>query len=66
MAELFPQIEPYEFGFLEVDSIHKIYWEKTGNSEGVPILVLHGGPGAPCKTKMGTPSLFPVFSQYIL
>ena len=44
MAELFPQIEPYEFGFLEVDSIHKIYWEKTGNSEGVPILVLHGGP----------------------
>ena len=52
MAELFPQIEPYEFGFLEVDSIHKIYWEKTGNSEGVPILVLHGGPGAGGNTSL--------------
>ena len=46
MAELFPQIEPYEFGLLEVNNIHKIYWEKVGNSKGVPILVLHGGPGA--------------------
>ena len=46
MTELFPQIEPYEFGFLEVDNIHKIYWEKVGNNRGVPILVLHGGPGA--------------------
>ena len=52
MAELFPQIEPYEFGFLEVDSIHKIYWEKAGNSEGVPILVLHGGPGAGGNTSL--------------
>ena len=46
MAKLFPQIEPYEFGLLEVNNIHKIYWEKVGNSKGVPILVLHGGPGA--------------------
>ena len=52
MAKLFPQIEPYEFGFLEVDSIHKIYWEKVGNSEGVPILVLHGGPGAGGNTSL--------------
>jgi proline iminopeptidase len=46
MSELFPHIEPYEFGLLEVDNIHKIYWEKVGNNKGVPILVLHGGPGA--------------------
>ena len=52
MAELFPQIEPYEFGFLEVDSIHKIYWEKVGNSDGIPILVLHGGPGAGGNTSL--------------
>ena len=52
MAELFPQIEPYEFGFLEVDIIHKIYWDKVGNSEGVPILVLHGGPGAGGNTSL--------------
>ena len=46
MAELFPHIEPYKFGLLEVSNIHKIYWEKVGNIKGVPILVLHGGPGA--------------------
>ena len=52
MAELFPQIEPYEFGLLEVDNIHKIYWEKVGNSKGMPVLVLHGGPGAGGNTSL--------------
>jgi len=28
MLDLFPQIEPYEYGLLDVDNIHKIYWEK--------------------------------------
>ena len=46
MLELFPHIEPYEFGLLDVDNIHKIYWEKLGNKKGIPVLVLHGGPGA--------------------
>ena len=46
MLELFPHIEPYEFGFLDVDNVHKIYWEKLGNKKGIPVLVLHGGPGA--------------------
>ena len=46
MLDLFPHIEPYEYGLLEVDNIHKIYWEKNGNKKGVPVLVLHGGPGA--------------------
>lgn len=52
MSELFPQIEPYECGLLEVDNIHKIYWEKVGNSKGIPILVLHGGPGAGGNTSL--------------
>jgi proline iminopeptidase len=46
MRELFPPITPYSQGFLSVDDIHTIYWEQSGNPDGVPILVVHGGPGA--------------------
>lgn len=46
MLDLFPAITPYSSGFLEVDSQHNIYWEQSGNPEGVPIVLLHGGPGA--------------------
>jgi proline iminopeptidase len=46
MRELFPPITPYSQGFLSVDAIHTIYWEQSGNPDGVPILVVHGGPGA--------------------
>ena len=45
---LFPPIEPSRSGYLAVDSIHKIYWEECGNPAGVPVLFLHGGPGAGC------------------
>jgi proline iminopeptidase len=31
-----------------VDDIHTIYWEECGNPAGVPVLFLHGGPGAGC------------------
>ena len=42
---LFPEIEPLETGFLEVSSIHTIYWERSGNPNGKKILIIHGGPG---------------------
>ena len=42
---LFPTIEPLETGFLEVSSIHTIYWERSGNPNGKKILIIHGGPG---------------------
>jgi len=42
---LFPEIEPSEKGFLEVSSIHNIYWERSGNPNGKKILIIHGGPG---------------------
>lgn len=45
-SELFPPIDPYQTGFLRVDDPHEIYWEQCGNPDGVPILFLHGGPGA--------------------
>ena len=33
-------------GHLKVSYIHKIYYEEFGNPNGIPILFLHGGPGA--------------------
>ncbi|CAK0764838.1 putative proline iminopeptidase [Azospirillaceae bacterium] len=45
-ADFYPPIDPLRFGFLNVDSLHTLYWEESGNPEGVPIVFLHGGPGA--------------------
>ncbi len=47
---LFPPISPYGSGYLTVDDTHQLYWEQCGNPDGVPILVLHGGPGGGCTT----------------
>lgn len=46
--ELFPPIEPYEHGMLDVGDGQKIYWEGCGNPAGKPAVVLHGGPGSGC------------------
>jgi proline iminopeptidase len=43
---VFPPIEPYRRGRLQVDDVHNLYWEECGNPNGVPVLFLHGGPGA--------------------
>jgi proline iminopeptidase len=42
---LYPSIEPNHTGMLEVDDIHTLYWEESGNPKGVPVVFLHGGPG---------------------
>jgi proline iminopeptidase len=44
-TSLFPPIEPYRHGMLEVDDLHTLYWEECGNPDGQPVLFLHGGPG---------------------
>ncbi len=44
--DLFPEIEPYAQGYLAVDAPHELYWEESGNPDGMPVLFLHGGPGA--------------------
>ena len=46
LREFFPPLEPYAKGMLRVDDIHTLYWEECGNPQGVPMLFLHGGPGA--------------------
>ena len=45
-SDLFSEISPYASGMLAVDGRHTIYWEQSGNPEGVPVVFLHGGPGA--------------------
>ncbi len=48
MFILYPDIKPYSERRLSVDSVHTIYVEESGNPQGLPVLVLHGGPGAGC------------------
>ena len=42
---LYPEIEPYETGMLDVGDGHSLYWELSGNPDGKPVVFLHGGPG---------------------
>jgi proline iminopeptidase len=42
---LYPTIEPYRRGRLQVSDLHEIYFEECGNPKGQPVVVLHGGPG---------------------
>lgn len=44
---LYPALEPRVSGFLQRGG-HRVYWEESGSAEGVPVLFLHGGPGAGC------------------
>ncbi len=43
---LFPEIEPYRAGNLQVSPLHSLYFEEVGNPAGRPVVFLHGGPGA--------------------
>jgi proline iminopeptidase len=45
---MYPEIEPYDHGMLDVGDGNCIYWETCGNPRGKPALVLHGGPGSGC------------------
>lgn len=46
MRTLYPEIEPFDTGMLDVGDGHRLYWEVSGNPEGKPVVFLHGGPGA--------------------
>lgn len=45
---LYPAIEPFEVGRLDVGDGHQVYFERCGNPAGMPAVFLHGGPGAGC------------------
>lgn len=46
MRELYPDLEPYQTSQLAVDATHTLYVEECGNPDGLPVVFLHGGPGA--------------------
>lgn len=45
---MYPEIEPYASGMLDVGDGHSVYWEECGNPDGKPVVFLHGGPGGGC------------------
>ncbi|AJE44970.1 prolyl aminopeptidase [Celeribacter indicus] len=49
---LYPQIAVYDHRMLEVGDGHRIYVEQSGNPNGIPVVVLHGGPGGGCSPYM--------------
>jgi proline iminopeptidase len=52
MRTLYPEIECFDSGTLQVDGRHTLYYEQCGNPQGKPVVLLHGGPGAGCSAKM--------------
>ena len=48
---LYPELEPFESGMLQVSPLHTLYYEQSGNPHGKPVVFLHGGPGAGCNGK---------------
>lgn len=55
MRELYPPIQPYRDGYLQVSQLHRIYFEESGNPQGKPVIFLHGGPGG---------GIDPIYRQY--
>lgn len=51
MHKLYPPIKANRSFTLKVDSVHEIYVEESGNPQGLPVLFVHGGPGAGCEDK---------------
>ena len=55
MRDLYPSIEPYHQGKLQVSELHTIHYEESGNAVGQPVIFLHGGPGG---------GISPMYRQY--
>lgn len=49
MLTLYPDIEPYARHRLAVEPPHELYLEESGNPDGIPVVVIHGGPGGGCE-----------------
>lgn len=61
--QLYPEIEPYETGMLDVGEGHSLYWERVGTPGAKPAVFLHGGPGggiAPDHRRQWDPKLYDV------
>ncbi|MGW5309789.1 prolyl aminopeptidase [Nocardia thailandica] len=45
MRTLYPPVEPYATGLLDVGDGQRVYWETSGDPDGKPVVFVHGGPG---------------------
>ena len=60
----YPEIEPFAVHTLKVSELHTLYVEEVGNPDGLPVIYLHGGPGAGIQPKnrcFFNPQLFHVY-----
>ncbi|MGS1015866.1 prolyl aminopeptidase [Allosphingosinicella humi] len=63
LRTLYPAIEPYETGMLDVGDGHRIYYERCGTKGAKPAVFLHGGPGggsSPDHRRQFDPALYDV------
>lgn len=51
-GRLHPLVEPFDQRMISVSDGHEIYVEQCGNPDGIPVIVLHGGPGGGCSPFM--------------
>lgn len=51
MLMLYPEIKPFATHRIAVGDGHEIYVEESGNPQGLPVIFVHGGPGAGCDTR---------------
>lgn len=49
---LYPPVDPFDQRMLDVTGGHRIYVEQCGNPDGIPVVVVHGGPGGGCSPAM--------------
>ena len=52
VAYLYPPLNPFDQRIVDVGDGHKVYVEQCGNPAGIPVVVLHGGPGGGCSPAM--------------
>ncbi|AZV80024.1 prolyl aminopeptidase [Parasedimentitalea marina] len=60
---LYPPIEPFDQRMIDVGQGHRIYVEQSGNPQGVPVVVCHGGPGggsSPAMRRYFNPDIYRV------
>lgn len=51
-TRLYPMVQPFDHAMLDVGDGHTLYYEQCGNPDGIPVIVLHGGPGGGCSPGM--------------
>ncbi|HWU63101.1 MAG TPA: prolyl aminopeptidase [Ensifer sp.] len=63
LRTLYPELEPFETGFLDTGDGHQVYWERVGTRDAKPAVFLHGGPGGGCNAshrRLFDPALYDV------